>query len=288
MKQIIYKIALVLVLPFMFYVISSGFKETDQFKLKENGNQVFLPVSPQKKFINCIYNNDYYGLNDDAKYSIYKNIPRYIDSLNFNSIQIYGGPQGGAFDDDLSSYSTQVRWLMDKLDSSGLNVLYGRDKISKLCFGQRLEYEAEGGNNGFSYSRRNADVITDSGRTVLHPCISDCDATPRVLCDSIYENIQHSNIVVDFFSVADTGNWYLKPVMRIRQSDFSPIDNRPVIAIVARNFSGQTSNSYGDKDSIIIRVKNFRNSESDSTYNGKYISDYLFDVRWKCGLTNLL
>ncbi|MBS1552987.1 MAG: hypothetical protein JST15_13055 [Bacteroidetes bacterium] len=229
---------------------------------------MILPVNPQKKFINCIYNNDYYGLNDAAKYSIYGNIPRYVDSLNFNSIQIYGGLQGGAFDSALNSYSTQVSGLMEKLDTSGLKVLYGRDKISKLCYGQRLEYEAEGGNDGFSYSRRYADVITDNGRTVLHPCITDCDATPRLLCDSIYENLQHCNIVADFFSVADTGVWYLKPVMRIDTSDFSSTDSTPVVRIDAINFEGNLIKS------ATIRVRNFKNSNFE--YLGGYISEFNF------------
>jgi hypothetical protein len=271
--KIFISVLLIVIIPVLYFLIWTGFNNVEEVST----TKALIPASanPSKNFITCIYNNDYYGINTQAKWSIKDNLPRYKYELNFNSIQISGGPQGGAFDDAISSYSTGVNGLMSDIDTSGLMTLYGRQKLEKLCFGQRVEYEAEGGNNGFSYQRRYADIITDSGRSVLHPCISNCDATPRILCDSIYENIQHSNIIADYFSSADAGNWFLKPVMRIDSSVAHNNPTVPVIAIVTKNFSGETSGPNGNKDSLVIRARNFLDS-STQNYNGKYLENYSF------------
>jgi len=274
MKKKIYKILIAFTLPVLLYFVVSGFKETGEIESTGLNIQTSPLITPTNEFIVSVYNADYYGIhNTPAQWSIIGNLPRYKNELNFNSIQIYGDfeSQGGGFNDPLSTYDDGVDSMMNILDTTGLKILYGRGKITTLCYGQRLVYEAEGGNNGFSYHRQTSSIIPDNGRMVIHACLpnaSNCpesDATPRFLCDSIYENLQHSNIIDDDFSEADAGDWFLKPEMKIKTSDFSSSDTTKVLAIFVKNFDGS------EGDTIIIRVKNFGNN---GNYSGNYIHDY--------------
>ena len=167
---------------------------------------------------------------------------------------------------------------MDQIRNSGLRGFYGRSKIEQLSCGQRLEYEAEGGNNGFSYSSNTGYVNSDSGRQVVKGCINtaqcpETDATPRYLCQNIYENLQHGDLID--FSQWDLYDWHLKPVMRI---DSNVVDNNPnakVIRIDVINYKGLKI------DSIILKARNFAkfNAQSGSyLYPGNYINTYNFDL----------
>ncbi|MCI0448273.1 MAG: hypothetical protein L0Y79_00620 [Chlorobi bacterium] len=246
--------------------------------------------SVNKDFRNYIFNLDYYGTgtNSGADWGITRNLDSIKYSLHFNGLQIYGGNQGGAFDDPLSSYAGNVNTLMSNIDTSGLMGFYGRQKIEKLCYGQRIVYEAEGGNDGFSYHRRIDTPISDSGRTVVHACPNCPPSSPHsagMFCDSIYENLQHSDIIEPGYGLtADLGTWFIKPMMRIKRSDFSASDTRPVVAVIVKNFRGSTI------DSSVIRVRNFADAitlDYDGSYKDKFFqTDLNISARLDVGKLN--
>jgi hypothetical protein len=167
---------------------------------------------------------------------------------------------------------------MDTIRNSGLRGYYGRNKIEYLCRGQRLEYEAEGGNNGFSYQRRTGSIMTDSGYTVVHACppgnpnCNEGNATPRYLCDSIYENLQHGDL--PDFAQAESGNWFIKPRMRI---DSSVVDTNPedsVVRVDVFNYTGDMIRS------IKIKAKHFSDGSDPNqifNYGGSYKTDFWTD-----------
>jgi hypothetical protein len=157
--------------------------------------------------------------------------------LNYNAAHHYGGDGtylGGYGQNTLTQQQLDtLSRIVNMSSDNGLTCILDRQRISVPCLSQRLIYEAEGGNYGFSYQRRSADIIQDSNRTVIHACanMTECpqaDATPRMLCDSIYENLQHTDLYYFHPDSSDIKPWVLKPVMRIDSNDFSPIDNTPV------------------------------------------------------------
>jgi len=272
MKKKIYTLIATAFIFILFYIAVSAFK--DKSEVRTNIISLTSDTSAQQKdFTNCIFNlTQYTGM--PAQWRILSNLDKYRDSLHFNRVQQYADPPGDSLLYGLflnlktSQQIDSFKALMNGLNSYNLSGEYSLVNISNLCYAQRLEYEAEGGNDGFSYQRSTADVIQDSGRTVIHPCITNCDATPRILCDSIYENMQHGDLPIASLGPNDTLDWHIKPVMRIDSSEFSPDDTRPVVAIVVRNFSNKTI------DSIIIHVNNFSNSIGQ--YRGNYIDKYTF------------
>jgi hypothetical protein len=165
---------------------------------------------------------------------------------------------------------------MDTVRNSGLRGYYGRSKIEYLCRGQRLEYEAEGGNNGFSYQRRTGSIVTDSGNTVVHACppgspnCNEGDATPRYLCDSIYENLQHGDL--PDMGQEESGDWFIKPRMRIDSNsvDLNPEDS--VVRIDVFNYAGDLIKSR------TIKARNFAKRMNDSLYlySGRYMEIFDF------------
>ena len=205
------------------------------------------------------------------------NITHHLSSyqeLNYNAAHMWISDCDslGFFRDDTlrQDQRDRVSRIINDASQKGLTSVFERVNISNLCFSQRIVYEAEGGNYGFSYQRRSANLEQDSGRTVVHACRneSECpqtDATPRMLCDSIYENLQHSDLYYWYPGTTDTSNfWHIKPVMRIDSNIFSPVDTTPVIAIVTKNFLGNKI------DSIIIKVNNF----AQTHYSGNYLENY--------------
>lgn len=209
----------------------------------------------------------------------YWNINNHLDSykeLNFNASHMYGKDSdslGNFYQDTLTvDQKNTINRLVSESNQLGMSSNFERVRISNLCYSQRLIYEAEGGNNGFSYQRRTADIVPDSGRQVIHACTNsvECpvtDVSPRMLCDSIYENLQHTDLY--YFPPGSTDNliWKIKPVMKIDSNDFIPGDATPVVAIITKNYIGN------DIDTIIIKVKNF----GLNSYSGNYIQDY-FDL----------
>jgi hypothetical protein len=256
---------------------SYGFRERDKIA---TAISAILASEFPKDFVNLILTDQYYGrYNPGDVRAVENNIVNLRDSLNFNSVHFYGyGNTGGSFDSSISTYSGYVSRLMDTIRNSGLRGYYGRNKIEYLCRGQRLEYESEGGNNGFSYQRKTGSIITDSGYTVVHACppgnpnCNEGDATPRYLCDSIYENLQHGDL--PDFSQAESGNWFIKPRMRI---DSNAVDTNPedsVVRIDVFNYAGDLIKSTK------IKAKNFARNVSDSLlqYSGRYLEEFDFSA----------
>lgn len=245
-----------------FYINKSG--ETGELK-------DFTSKQP-KEFVNIIFNSKWFGaLDRDPNpefLAIDNNISSYRDSLFFSGIHIYGfdAVTSGRFDEPSVNYINGINNQISRIESAGLRGFYGRIKIETPSYAQRLVYEAEGGNDGFSYQRimgqnvnsRPDIIIEDLGRTVVH---LKKGQAPGFLCENIYENLQHG----DFFDFTqrDAGYWYFRPVMRIPADNFNPSDDTPVISIVTRNFKGDYI------DTIIIRKRHF-----PADYKGQYIMDY--------------
>lgn len=260
------KLLAILSFPILFYFVVSGFKTEER-----NSHVMHSPSENpnDKNFINMIFTDTYFGRpNPSDPRAIENNISNFRDSLHFNSIHVYGyGNFGGGFDEDISAYESYVSDLISDVNGAGLRGFWGRNKIEQLCYGQRLIYEVEGGNNGFCYQTRANNAITDSGRSVVHLIPSTSPSNDaKWLCKNIYENLQHGDLIN--FTQWDTMSWYVKPVMRINASDFNINSTKPVVAIYSKNYRGNII------DTLIIRVNNFRNS--NSIYSGNYIENYRF------------
>ena len=275
MKRKIYKFAVILTIPVLFYIFVSGISKTGNKICAEGANP---PVQLSNDFTNFLLNSSY--RNDPCVWDIENHFEKYRE-LNFNGIHMYdwGSDKLGHFDAPLTSTQiSNLKNLIYRSDTSGLKSIFERVKISRLCYGQRLEYEVAENpgdsltNFGFCYRNRDnntASYTTDSGRTVLHSRANPSSNPNSAgwLCRDIYENVQHTDLYY-FLQSADTSNWYLKPMMKIKQSDFNASSTTPVVAIVSKNFKGNTI------DSVIIRINNFR--DSSLNYDGKYKNKYLF------------
>lgn len=272
------KLSALVLVPILYFVATTGFKKYDLIMERA----VSVTESPIiKDFVNLIFTDTYFGrANSSDPRAIENNIYNFRDSLHFNSVHVYGyDTLGGGFNSNLNWYSTYVSGLMNTVKDNGLRGYFGRSKIEKLCYGQRLEYEAEGGNNGFSYQRRSANVTSDSGKSVVHACLPDqtncpeTDATPRYLCDSIYENLQHGDLID--FTQLDTGTWFIKPMMRIDSSivDLNPEDS--IVRIDVINYRGALIKS------VKIKARNFGKFDAQSQsyfYSGNYKNIYDFSL----------
>ena len=241
-----------LLIPLFYFISISGIN----YVSKES----FIQASPgtftnAKDFLNVIFNVTYGGVPDQNW--VERNLNMYRDSLNYNAIQIYdeGSSRFGTFDDPLTSNQIQnVINLMTDIGNRDLKGFYARTKIFRLAEGQRLEYEvSQSGsmtvNDGFCYQNVMSNTYTtDTGRTVLHAKTwpADYPDSPGWLCYGIYENMQHS----DYINGKDRGDWYIKPMLRINQSDFNDSSTTPVVAIVTNNFDGSKI------DSVIIKCEN--------------------------------
>ena len=271
MKKIFIKVTIVILTLTTLYGVFAGlalFKNNEDNLQTSSINSSFYssnsslkPPMP-KDFRNIIF-NEHYNLSSENKW-IGNTINILADELHFSGIQIYdeGSAKYGLFQTDLdAAQKTTVTGLMDIIINKGLMGVYVRTKVYNMFSAQRLEYEAEGGNNGFSYQTAGGKIITDEGRTVVYRSVNQ-DGSPGWLCENIYENIQHS----DYTNMAeDIANWTLKPVMKIKTADASGAADKPVIAIVTKAFSGEKI------DSVTISTKQFI---SGSAYTGGYISEF--------------
>jgi len=237
----------------------------------EKNSQVSF-VDDKDGFLNYVLLRPWIDGPDDRAYW---HINKHFDSfkeLNFNASNMYAGEDTtlGFFAQDFLN-----PWQEDSLESifresnqNGLRCVLGRGRIELLCRTQRLIYEVEDGNNhlgtnyGFVYRNNMTGVFEyDGNRTVLAPKAGIHSA--GLLCDSIYENLQHTDLYY-FHYGTDTTLWKIKPVMKIDSSDFSTDDTTAVVAIITKNYSGITI------DSIVIRVNNF----AQNNYTGKYDTTY--------------
>lgn len=279
MKTKIYKITFALLLPVIFYVIVSGFIKTKEGEIVSKSKISPPPVTTSKDFTNILLNTSY--RNSPCVWDLENHLKQYQE-LNFNGIHMYdwGSDKFGQFIPALTT--TQINNLNELIyrsDTSGLKTVFERTKITRLCYGQRLEYEVVQNtgdsvtNFGFCYKNRDSNVgsyQTDSGRTVLHSETNPTLESPNSagwLCKDIYENMQHTDLYY-FLQSADTADWFLKPMMRIRQTDFNVNSTTPVVAIISYNFRGYPI------DTVVIRVNNFRNSSGN--YEGNYTNSYTF------------
>jgi len=87
-----------------------------------------------------------------------------------------------------------------------------------------------------------------------------------LICDSIYENLQHS----DFFGRQyDTTNWYFKPMLRVDTSHLNSLDSiLPIFKIKFFTFNGIELQNYEK----IIYAYNFKHGMLN--YDGKYINKF--------------
>ena len=273
------KITILFVMALAYFIISSAFTENEENILRPHVPALKpggLSGEPESKnFINCIFNSQYKPEEESLHVEYW--LDKISDSLNFNTVQIYGewgSLRYGQFQPPLTDQQKiNMNSLMNGISSVGLSGLYGRVKIEKLCYGQRLIYEvsASGGNttnDGFCYSVIPDSVSSllsnDSGRTVRY-CNPNTNKAGYI-CDSIYENFHHNDLY-DFQT--DILEWHMKPMMRIDTVDFSPTSNVPVVAIVAKSFADSTI------DSVVIRVRHFKNEIGQ--YFGQYIEKFTFE-----------
>lgn len=287
--KLLLKVILLLAVPLFYFLIFTGFSSKPEIPAQKTLTSTFTyinpPFTPTKDFVNYIYNMNYYGRfgqgDPNYPYSVENHINRYGDSLHFDGIHIYSGAGaynngaswGGSFFDNISSYQTYVTNLMNLVNSKGLKGFYGRSRIETLCYAQSVDYEIKQSsassrvNYGFCYDSIMTGVAygTDSGRTVLYANTTNNSA--GWLCKDIYENLQHSDLFD--WNWSDAFDWKIRPMMRIKQSDFSLTDHRPVVAVVVKNFKGETV------DSIVIRVRNFRNGSN--SYLGEYKNIFTFN-----------
>lgn len=231
-------------------------------------------LSDSSGFLNVIYNDD--NPRTDPR-NVLNNLGRYHDSLNFNAIQIYGDWQSGAFDEPIGNYKNYVDEIMDSVAGQNLLGIYGREKFAVLCNTQRVTYEVSPSlndkavNNGFVFLDRDSSSCKfelDSGETVLHSSLSD--NSPGFIGNSIYENMQHSDLLELGGFHGDTLLWYIRPVLRIDTTDFRYDDYRPLITIFTRNFKGDLI------DTLTIRVANL--ADKYGKYYGQYIDQFTFNI----------
>jgi hypothetical protein len=181
----------------------------------------------------------------------------FSSGLYFNAVHAYdnisdsenGTERFGWFEKSLtSSQVNEMNKLQKDISDAGLSALLERSKISKLCYGQRLIYEAEGNGNtgynyGFSYQYSSAEIIPDGERTVIYAS-PNANPAPRIIAGNIYENLQHGDLFKTNLQSADDEEWYLKPVVKIPVG--TPYEAR-VFRIDVYNFAGELYDSISVK-----------------------------------------
>ncbi len=217
------------------------------------------------------------------KYS--KLISQLSDTLHFNALVSLDdragtdsfGLVGQPLTDSQIIYTNN---LIESLKVHHMNYMMSRAKIEKPCYGQRCVYEVLQGthifdndetnpfNDGFAYQNCSGDYITDSSRTVLH--LTAGSSNSGIIAENIFENLQHIDFKDFLEYTTDTNDWHLKPMVRIKTSDFnnSLIQEDIVFSIKIYNFHSDTIKT------IPIRVKDFKVDSGNTTYNGEYIEKF--------------
>jgi hypothetical protein len=161
-----------------------------------------------------------------------------------------------------SSTTESSTGIESSVHGSCLPTQQGKDFIKSFCKGQSLVYEAEGGNGTGCRTISRGKIMQDCGRVVLYSG-KPGDENPCYIFENNYES--SGNAVIDKYG------WLIKPEMKIRTSDFSNLDERPVAAIILYDSEGLRV------DSAIIRVMNF-SDKNTGEYGGEYRSEYLFMI----------
>lgn len=264
--------SLLSIVLFLYLVFAAILKSGEN----HSSNEV-LRTSPVtgKNFVNIIFNSHY--VPSDSINWLDNYLLEINNSLHFNAVHFYdnisdqnnGTEKFGWFDQDLNSDQVEnMNNIQSAISNSHLSSLIERSKISKLCYAQRLVYEAEGNsdknyNNGFAYQNTTAKVETDEERKVIHAFPSNSPS--GYIAENIYENLQHGDLYKTNLQSADDEKWYLKPLVKI-QKGIDP--DTKVFRIDLYNFKGEFY------DSLIIRARNFN---MRNEYSGNYVENYSID-----------
>lgn len=293
MKTKIYRFLVLLIVPVIYIVMVSGFHRAEG---TTGGLNVTTPpsVSVPKNFMNFILNVDYqYGNDVDECNShpsqMENHVSEYAD-LNFNGTALYDADSGsyclGNFNAGLlPGQKSKTEALIDSVHQDGLKAIFERSNISNLCYAQRLVYEVSNGgsqtvNDGFCYQvcRGHYEVEQD-GTTAIHACANpqqcneeNWDGMAQNICESIYENLQHTDLPGFRPQARDVWEWHLKPRMKIKQEDFNDPNKQTLPVVTIKVYC------FGDPDTPIaektIKVRNFKNDTG--YYNGLYQETFNF------------
>ena len=282
----LYRLLGLLVVPLFYFVILAGFKtgNTTAPALSTGVSNTVTkptPVPGGRNFVNCIFNGGIWDTRPGDWIEHHLDTGWY-NELNFNTVHLYdyinrdvnGTDYYGRFETPLDTAQiNHTNGLLGLTGSKNLDILLERSKISKLCYAQRVVYEAEGGNNGFSYQSRLTDPIQDSGRMVVKGCASCPPSAPAgLLVSNIYENLQHTDLPNFNAQYADGETWFMKPMMRI---DSSVVDNYPEREVVRIDVIPY--NDGAPCKSVVIRAKHFgKLINGEYRYGGQYIDIYDF------------
>ncbi len=274
------KILVILALPLIYFLIASSFKPTENLTNTSEETKPIefksgMALTPSfevpKDFTHFLLNPGLWDSPRGWDFNYFWDY--YRDTLNFNGIQVYdyGNSRTGYFDQIHSqSQVDTLNGFINGTISRGLKPMFTRRNLELVAsYGRRMSFEGEGGNDYYSFQNRLVAPSTDSGRSVLFACAT-CPPpeNPQAnrLCYGIDENYQFASTYL--YPWDPPIDWHLKPVMRIRESDFSPNDTRPVVAIYTKNFRGDYI------DTVVIRVNNFR--DGNNNYFGQYKSAFTF------------
>jgi len=261
MKKLFINLAVILIIPALYFVFISAFTKSDN---TESERTVSNTVSTDTtKFVNMIQNMDY--VHCDSIW-IGKHLNEYKE-LGYNAAHVYPS-DNDTFGTFLGNYSqlqiVNNNKLIDSVHNRDLKFFYEQVKFSYLCYAQRLVYLVSSNgnynaNNGFCFIRTNG-TLEAGDTTVL---LVEKLPTPAytLVCDSIYENLQHS----DYFGrQQDKLDWFVKPMVKLDTNNIT--DNTPVFTIVYYSFSGD---SIGGQT---ILASNFKNPAG--IYNGDYTDKF--------------
>jgi len=300
-KKTFLQAVIALIIPVVFYSVVSGFKSSGSEstgKTNVSGNIISNTVQNpapyiQKDFVNFILNESYSHTNMDCydeltNWHMENFLTQYRSQLGFNGVHMYdffnGSECMGLFAQDLTPpQSNMVKSLINGAHANGLKAIFMRSNLSDLCRSQRLVYEVTQppGNNtvnyGFCYKNTSGKYETEpDGTTSIHACVNpnDCetenfDAVPQYICQNIYENLQHTDL--PYFQLTERETWYLKPRMKIKQSDFNDINKQalPVVTIEVLPFAGGLPIAYKT-----IKVRNFK--DQSGQYTGLFTDIFNF------------
>ncbi|CAN5566767.1 hypothetical protein BH10BAC5_BH10BAC5_12880 [soil metagenome] len=218
-------------------------------------------------------------------------IQRMSEDLHFNATntgdQRYGVDSSGEIGQQLKT--TQIEYanfITGKLASYGMNYIMQRAKINTPCYGQRCVYEVLDGNvqltnsdidplnDGFVYQNCYGSYFTDSDRTVLHLTAGNDDE--GFIAENIFENMQQIDFPYFLGDSSDIRKWYLKPMIRIKTSDFNDSNklNDVVINIEIHDFKD------GIVSTLPILVKDFKVDNNNTTYHGEYTEKFNVDPEY--------
>ncbi|RPI12580.1 MAG: hypothetical protein EHM58_20010, partial [Ignavibacteriae bacterium] len=297
---------ILLLMPVVYYLLISGFNSeinadaesnlianinsNSNIKTSASVKPFYSPPPAESKdFINCIFNNSpgdwMYDDQNNICWTIENKIGKY-NELHFNTIHTYmdanpystgeSGTNRFGFIKAMKNTQYQIphfNSLMDAVGAGGLKGIYSQVNMTNFCYGQSLRYEAEGGNWGFSYGINKGCLEQDQNRMVLHAYANgncnEWDAAPKYILENITENLQHTDISGG--KPNDLGTWKIRPMMKIKLSDFDPNCTTEVARIDIFKF-GQSDTPI---KSINIKVRNFK-KQNGGNYEGDYIEDFNF------------